>query len=820
MSTITPVPMFAPDGTVRMVPNNLVETALKSGGQHAVEMIDPQGKRRYVPQSMAHQALAAGGKFAPISDQIGLPGSPWSRFFSSAWTPIAGTVKGLVDWAPTAEEKAKGLTTPYDYAMRLPERVVEGQVDQGKQALEAAKQARQAKNPYERRNAAMLASGHALAAMLPVLGPWAANVGETEGAEIGSGDYAGAAGTAVGNATLALAPKAAEKVLPASIEVGKAGAKSAAAHVSGATPRVIGELAKKTQEFNRRAGLDYDAATDKHLEQSMDAAHETRGREEAHKYAVGSKAEEITDGESADAAKTRTEHEKAVQEAREHNGRVQAKHAAVSKRIQEENDAAASTLDLRKQQETGLGAETKRYYDQEDAAKAKAKSEENSAWAPWRVKMKTATVDGGEIAARLKTVAQGSPEVTRTLRQLQPSAEDAAPDSLYAQDRTAIMKSQGFTGNYFDYPAATRAQIDSIAASSGLEPDPIDFDPQAGKQIPVEQVHRAQSIIDGQIRSGRFEGPLLGEMKQVAKALRAAVTRASAESGALDSLEAAREATRKYQNAFGKERHLPTTQDEIREKQANPEAYKEREDEERLKKTAAYDPSLVDSYRRVKEMRENLNKLPSEDQLRKGQKQAPQPPTVDDLREGYRLKPEPKPPQNLLTSGPPAERAAASIKPPERVLPPDRPAQPALKKINTGDIESAKKDAIAERAEWIRKRGTWVAAWPWLHVLGDIVRGHIGDVGGAALESAATIAGVHAVASALEHPMVVKFLSEATAADIAAVPPELRGQLPAIVRVARAKRVRLSPDLLGLIGATQQPGLPPSHPLRKSSPLQ
>jgi hypothetical protein len=558
----------------------------------------------------------------------------------------------------------------------------------------------------------------------------------------------------------------------------------------------------------------------KHLEESLDAAHETRGREAAHKYAVESRAGEIAAQDSADATKARAEHAKAVQEVREHNARVQAKHAATSKRIQEENQAAANTLDIRRQQEAALKTDTDRYYAQEDAAKAKAKSEENAAWAPWRARMKNATVDGGEIAARLKAIAQGSPEVTRTLRQLQAPAEDAAPDSLYAQDRAAIMKAQGYTGSYFDYPPEVRTRIDSIAQSSGFEPDPIDFDPQAGKQIPVEQVHRAQSIIDNQIRSGRFEGPLLGEMKQVAKALRAAVTRASAESGALDSLDAAREATRKYQEAFGKERHLPTTQDEIREKQANPEAYKEREDEERLKKTAAYDPSLVESYRRVKEARENLRKLPSEDQLRKGQKQVPPPPTVNDLREGYRLRPEPKPPQNLLTSGSPTERAAASIKPPDRVLPPDRPTPPVPKKINAGDIEAAKREAISKRAEWIRKRGTWVAAWPWLHVLGDIVRGHIGDVGRSALESAATIAGVHGVASALEHPEVVKFLSQATAADIAAVPPELRGQLPAIVKVARARGVKLSPDLLGLIGATQGASLPPSHPLRKSSPLQ
>jgi len=112
------------------------------------------------------------------------------------------------------------------------------------------------------------------------------------------------------------------------------------------------------------------------------------------------------------------------------------------------------------------------------------------------------------------------------------------------------MKTQGYTGNYFDYPERVRANIDQIATSSGFEPDPIDLIHKQ-ESNPGRAGPSASSILQRYIRSGRFEGPLLGEMKQVAKVLRAAVTRASADAGAGDDLGAARASTITYQEALG-----------------------------------------------------------------------------------------------------------------------------------------------------------------------------------------------------------------------------------------------------------------------------
>jgi hypothetical protein len=76
---------------------------------------------------------------------------------------------------------------------------VDPAVEQGREALDPSK------SVPER-------IGHGVAAVLPGIGPWAAQVAETEGKQLGSGDYAGAAGTLAGNALLYAAPKAIGKL--------------------------------------------------------------------------------------------------------------------------------------------------------------------------------------------------------------------------------------------------------------------------------------------------------------------------------------------------------------------------------------------------------------------------------------------------------------------------------------------------------------------------------------------------------------------------------------------------------------------------------
>ena len=264
--------------------------------------------------------------------------------------------------------------------------------------------------------------------------------------------------------------------------------------------------------------------------------------------------------------------------------------------------------------------------------------------------MKDATIDGAEISAPLGKLRARFPEVDRTLNQLEPRGDEVPQESPYyrLRDQTSI---QNVGKPYADLSPVQQDVIDRAMAAHGESPDPIALDPTSGQPISVERVQRANSILQRYIRSGRFEGPLLGEMKQVSKVLRRAVTNASDEHGALGDLEAARAETVRYQEAFGRERPEPRTVRREREKTANPEEVKRLQEEERLEAARQYDPSLAEAQERVRSAREELKKLPSEDQLRKARKQVPAAPSVNHPYEAYRLKPEPHEPPKRLTSG-------------------------------------------------------------------------------------------------------------------------------------------------------------------------
>jgi hypothetical protein len=55
-------PIFAPDGTVRDIPQERVQDTLSAGGKRATLMTDPTGTVRYIPEDLVPQAMQAGGK--------------------------------------------------------------------------------------------------------------------------------------------------------------------------------------------------------------------------------------------------------------------------------------------------------------------------------------------------------------------------------------------------------------------------------------------------------------------------------------------------------------------------------------------------------------------------------------------------------------------------------------------------------------------------------------------------------------------------------------------------------------------------------------
>ena len=110
-------PLFAPDGTVRQVPQEQLQDALNAGGKLAVKMQDPSGTLRYVPSDQVDQATQAGGKVyqAPQSYGFGTPfENTLGREIKSVGQNIAGAPNAIYHAftdpsTPEEQSRSKGL---------------------------------------------------------------------------------------------------------------------------------------------------------------------------------------------------------------------------------------------------------------------------------------------------------------------------------------------------------------------------------------------------------------------------------------------------------------------------------------------------------------------------------------------------------------------------------------------------------------------------------------------------------------------------------------------------------------------------------------
>lgn len=138
--------------------------------------------------------------------------------------------------------------------------------------------------------------------------------------------------------------------------------------------------------------------------------------------------------------------------------------------------------------------------------------------------------------------------------------------------------------------------------------------------------------------------------------------------------------------------------------------------------------------------------------------------------------------------------AKAPVVKAEPTLPPAAPPVLAdIKKIGLGDIQEAKAASMA------KKKGP--AGGPFGHAAGGIGTWHFvtsamhGSVEGMALGGAFATA-PYILAKVLKNPAVARILSAPTPADIAAMPAEIRANLPQIVSAAQKEGIKVHPALV------------------------
>jgi len=368
MSSPTLIPMLDPQGMARMIPMDQVEAAKKSGGRVARKFQAPDGTKRWIPADQTDAAVKAGGKPVPLEVEGNAQpqGSPISRILSSAGGVLSGAVKGF-DPRPTEEEKSKGLTSAYDYALRPFERVAQGGIEQGQSAVEAGKKAASATNPYEYRRQVELAAGHGLAAALPAVGPWAAGTGEQAGTQVGTGDYAGAVGTLLANAALAAAPKVAGKMVGGVARALPMVTRDGLEAVTKTSPRDTGNIVRdvlsKNSEEVSKAKAANETAAQKHLGETQEALHETEGREleakrksDAAKEKADRESKEQTAKQIADREKTVNERRDAEEKLKSEQGK-QAKIEPTQAKLKESWGNLRAGVETAREKALGVGNE-------------------------------------------------------------------------------------------------------------------------------------------------------------------------------------------------------------------------------------------------------------------------------------------------------------------------------------------------------------------------------------------------------------------------------------------------------------------------------
>jgi hypothetical protein len=641
--------MSAPHGGKIKIPYSKIGDAAKSG----YKMTDAD-RTRYLTDAAADKSLSDGknlpegvqviGKNSAGQDIVApkgvLEGGAAGRFGGSASSPFVDTVKGVgsaFKEPTTVTEWAESLIGGPAWRM-----ILDPQVQQAKASYESAKDALKTGKKTDISQVV----GHAAAAVTPLVGPWSAQVGEKAGGQIGRGDYAGAAGTIVGNAALYEAPHVVGKIAGGVVE----GVRGKAKELTGTSPRELKVLAKETHEKNIKA-------TQEHLDASQTAAEATRSKEMAHDATEKEASEKAYDKHKENIIKVneknkevRESHAKDKNAADEHNEKIKAKYQETAQRLKEENSAAEHALELRRNTEANLQKDTDQYYKKEDRVKEEVRKKANDAWKPWHDKMDNVLVPETELSEPIKKVTDVSPDARRALKQLIPDREDleagpTAQDAWMKQRDEMAEQKLGPGKDYRDASPMRQSEIDDeMRTKHGEMPQVSAIDLENPQGARIEQIHRARSIINRNVAKGVYEGQLHGEMMQVSKNLGEIIDRYTRENGAEGDLKAGNKATKEYHEAFGRERHVPKTGEEIRKQQANPEQFKEDDDQERLKAAAVHDPSLVKDFEAVKKQRDLLKKMETEDQLRKSLQQIPPPPAVGDLRPGFALKPEPETP--------------------------------------------------------------------------------------------------------------------------------------------------------------------------------
>lgn len=335
-----------------------------------------------------------------------------------------------------------------------------------------------------------------------------------------------------------------------------------------------------------------------------------------------------------------------------------------------------------------------------------------------------------------------------------------------------------------DMETVQDAAIDATGKIKGTQKEPtvlkgINHRIQEGEPLDYEDLQGYYSELGKELSKGTLIGDEYTALDTLHEAIGDEMQRIADSQGLGEQLSAARNYWRRMKQTFGKPLGMRDAANKTIQA-LSPEWAKSDVLANRVRLLASFDPEIEAVANRVAETRGKLKALPKTSSALSKSAEVPTPAT---------------PP---AFEGTPEQEAFRETKQPERPEFPTRPVETPPKKIGAKEVKEAKGEALEKRTESIERHGGWIAAWPLFYVIRDLSRGAPVSLGGAAMESAGTLAAVSTVSRILRNPRVVNFLTTATERDIAQIPPDLRGDFPQIVSNAQKLGIKVSKALARL----------------------
>ena len=164
---------------------------------------------------------------------------------------------------------------------------------------------------------------------------------------------------------------------------------------------------------------------------------------------------------------------------------------------------------------------------------------------------------------------------------------------------------------------------------------------------------------------------------------------------------------------------------------------------------------------------------------------------VANIEKGVDAMPKPVP-ERVLTRDAAAKRVAA---PQLELTPRPTPKTFEPQKIGPEEVAGAKGKGVEARERQIGHRTGWVAAGSLIYATLDMLKGEVPSPAGVGASVGGSLAIQAAVTKMLTSPKVLDFLTKATPADVAQIPPELRGDFPKLLSAAQKRGIKVSPAL-------------------------